>query len=65
VHGRETGDAHETASTQETATVDGFGEQSPRVGIEWRRVDEEQRAALVRQLVDDVASLRPLEKSRR
>jgi hypothetical protein len=47
------------------AAIDGFGEQSPRVGLEWRRVDEADRAALVRELLDDVASLRPLERGRR
>ena len=66
MYGREAGDAREETAARETASeIDGFGEQSRRVGVEWRRVDEEERAALVRELIDDVASLRPLEKSRR
>jgi hypothetical protein len=66
VHGQQASQAHEAAETQESATeVDGFGEQSRRVGQEWRRVDDEHRAALVRELFDDLASLRPPRKRRR
>jgi hypothetical protein len=66
VHEREAGEHREmaTAHSREGA-VDGFGEQSARVGVEWRRVDDADRAELVRELLDDVASLRPLERGRR
>jgi hypothetical protein len=68
VHGRQAVAAYEAVGATATATADeteGFGEQSRRVGVEWRRVDEEQRAALVRKMFDDLAALRLPKKRRR
>ena len=66
MHEQQASQSHEAAEPRVSATeVDGFGEQSRHVGEEWRRVDDDHRAALVRELFDDLASLRPPRKRRR